>query len=1425
MPDLTKKADSRLPTYRRSNYQASRLQYIDKYRKEEEDDLLSQAAGLSGRLSPSSTCGQLENLDLDTTVGGSVAVPEDLIPEGALAVYQHYDFNHRTNSLPVMAAREKIVSTIESNQVTVIKGPTGSGKTTQVPQFILDQYAEESRYCNIIVTQPRKIAATSIANRVCDERGWSLGSVCGYQIGLDKQASEDTRLLYCTTGVLKEKFIGKKNMHEYTHVILDEVHERDIETDFLLLIVKKLLRTNSRHVKIILMSATIDTSVFANYFALPVMNRLEPAPVVSVGSTNYPVPEFFADDLTSRLGEVPQIDECSPRIDEAMYEMAAGLVQEFDLLEIKEQGKDEKTAFAPVRGTVLVFLPGLAEIMRMQENLSRIDGSFLTLIPLHSSVTLSEQQKVFRKPAKGYRKVILSTNIAESSITVPDIKYVIDFCLTKNLFCDPETNWTHLQTEWASKANTKQRKGRAGRVSNGRVYYMVPRWFYETHLPEYGTPEMQRSPLESLVLKTKIFDMGEPKALLALALSPPKLEDIERTILSLKEVGALSSSVGQHANPYDGDLTFLGRVLAGLPVSIFVGKLLVLGHVFGMLEECLIIGAALSVKSIFATPFDKKLNAYRQKFQWSANSLSDCISVLYGFTTWKNKLDLKEFERSGVNEYQWCSRRNLQVKRVREVAKLAEELESRLERFNIIKPRRRPEFKGDSRDPIEQLILKMVICGAFYPNYAIKEESDEREAVKFMSNHDPLRTVVTKGLPMNEGILYQKQIKDYFSACWNDPAPRISTEESRAFIEFCWKPGTSQNERRVHPGVYIAIKTRQIGLKCQLDQLDRDETRKRLHEVQKMTAATPGGLRTNRLQAEAPGSTDNYLSIDLQTSTIYITVTEVVECGHFWAKIMEPTSDELEMNIMGTLNTGGRLQPISHRLTPGTLVAAPYVDQGQEQFYRARVETVNTEKVPASGGVSRSLITVEVFYIDFGNRDTVNIDRLCELPGHLQTLPHLAREFFLKGVRPSSVTCSNGVWNNKASRIFQTRTLNKTLLAQVYSVVDGAFRVELVERLPGGAELSFNNELVRLNLGEPAEEPYLSQQNHEWLEARKVQGMLTLSMPSDSRRQVTLSASASGDDARTRRKARKLILTGPTNPLEMAFSSMTFAGRQRVVRVDPDSVNSVAIDDNPENKFSRLMVAHTFSLNPAGNSMIARDTTIMPQIPGLPALATLLWTPYVEYRANPKCERYIGALCGLGFDERGVSILPDHDIELVFETTYDSQDIELMNAVRTAVNVSVGSNDSMAVWSVDRMMEIQRSAREKLLDLLKKQREPVEQNGFRRMYEWNQISPDDICYHGIAELEEEPSTLLKLHNAISLEEPSPTPDAMRRTQDMLWHLEELHRKVDSRERTPITCELCMVPCPTSQFLAIHMATDSHQRKVEGLRTKVTIPRR
>ena len=282
-----------------------------------------------------------------------------------------------------------------------------------------------------------------------------------------------------------------------------------------------------------------------------------------------------------------------------------------------------------------------------------------------------EHQTVFEPLPLNQRKVILSTNIAESSLTIPDIRYVIDFCLTKNMVADPETDYPRLVLQWASQSQMIQRKGRAGRVGDkgGRVYRLVPEDFCR-RLPQDHEPEMTRVPLTKVVLDVKLLSMGSPKDLLALAMDPPDLRSIRRTVLALKEMGALLTTARGVQCKEDGDLTVLGEVVARLPVDVKLGKLVVLGHIFGVLEEAIIIASGLNGKSIFTSPFDRRVQSYKNKLHWADRTHSDCFAILAAYQVWEMKKMKGEFSgKDGVRDREgvWCKQSFLQRKQLVEM--------------------------------------------------------------------------------------------------------------------------------------------------------------------------------------------------------------------------------------------------------------------------------------------------------------------------------------------------------------------------------------------------------------------------------------------------------------------------------------------------------------------------------------------------------------------------------------------------------------------------------------------------------------------------------------------------------------------------------------------------------------------------------------
>ncbi|GAB1603284.1 ATP-dependent RNA helicase TDRD9-like [Argonauta hians] len=1334
--------------------------------------------------------------------------------------YDGFTFNKSDSVLPIEEHKNLILNTVESNQVSVIQGPTGSGKTTQVPQFILDHYASKNQFCNIVVTQPRRIAAISIAKRICQERRWKLGTFCGYQVGMDREVSPNTRLTYMTTGVLLQKLINKKDLNDYTHVILDEIHERDQDTDFCILIVRKFLRSNSKAVRVILMSATLDSEMFAKYFALPVRDILDPAPIISIEGSLFSVSEYYVEDLAP-LGNAGQLHPDNPQITPEAEKLAVNLIQHFDTFEAKEQGNNPHSGHSLICGSVLVFVPGLSDIDRLYDRLKSLPGQHrLVIIPLHSSVTIEEQSKVFQAMNPGYRKVIISTNIAESSITVPDVKYVIDFCLTKNLMCDPQTNFTSLQLDWASRANCIQRKGRAGRVSNGRVYRLISREFWNKHIPDYNTPEMQRCPLGVLVLKTKILDLGEPKAILGLALAPPNLDDIERTILDLKEIGALALTLKGQPNRYDADLTYMGRVIANLPTDIKIGKLLVWGHVFGFLKECLVLAAALSLKSVVSRPYKKSLESYQRKFSWADGSFSDAVAIVNIYRVWERNWAHGIFKRRGQSEGEWGKTNFVQIKRIREVAELIRELEFRLKQFNLRIPCKSPESKKDLNHPEEKLLFKLIICGAFYPNYFVRDKIDEAQVTKTLSGKDPFNTIMLTGLPPNQGSLYKSQIEQLFYPCGNILA--IHMEETKIFIEFARHYSMNQSLNNVigmgkagivNPAVYLALKMKKSSQRLlELEQYSRDTATKLMKQVSEAQSTVAGKLhtlRTNRITASTDTVGKQVELPDYSTSVIQIVVTEVLECGHFWARYA--VFENSLYFVQSTLNMNPQdLQPVSGPVTVGMLCAAPYKDV-QVNYYRAQVE-----------GVRNSM--ANVFFVDYGNIECVPIHNLKTLPQNLIDVPFQAFECYLSEIQPSPIKNFDGCWSNESTDYFKNAVSNVAIYAQIYSVVGQVLHIELIKKTT--KQENINQKLIDLGYADVCEESFLSKKDNE--NRRKVQESPNFSVcPNNEATSLDWNTLGLPKELGSTRSVGKIRLHGPSNPLEMTFSGMTNSGRLRGAKIDSDSVNCVAIDDNPQSSTARMIVAAFAHMNASGMNVIIQDTTLMPHIAGLPAIVAMLFTPYCELRTDKDMTYYTGAICGLGYDsDTETAIYPEHDMEIEFDSNIDLDDIFKINGIRLAINIIIGNQQTASTWGPDSVVKLQESARKKLLDLMKKRREPIDPVPPSSPYEWNLIAPSDYLKPDCSDNNWE--LLFTLHKGVVLQSsrsPSPTssslngdqpPDPsslshhLHGNQEMVRHIKLLkHIASMPSYASVIHCKLCNETFATPKILSMHISTQRH----------------
>lgn len=563
-------------------------------------------------------------------------------------------------SLPAFAYRDQLIEAVQNYQVIIVEGETGSGKTTQIPQYLHE--AGFSKDGKIIgCTQPRRVAAMSVAARVSEEMGTRLGNEVGYTIRFeDVTTPGKTAIKYMTDGMLLRQLLSEPGLDSYSVMMIDEAHERNLATDILLGLLKDISRWRT-DLKIIISSATLDAQKFSEFF--------DDAPVFRIPGRRFPVDILYTESpesnyVTAVLATVFQIHVSQPE------------------------------------GDILVFLTGQEEIESCAETLSetcrKLGGKIPEMIiaPIYANLPADQQAKIFEPTPPKARKVILSTNIAESSITVDQVKFVIDTGFVKENYYNPRSGIESLLVSPISKASANQRAGRAGRTSKGSCFRLYTKYAFQTELQDSTTPEIQRTNLSNTVLTLK--SLGISNLLEFPFLDAPHPDTLMRALELLYALGALRD---------DGELTKLGRQMAEIPLDPKASKCIIAAAKLGCVEEILSILAMLQEgPALFYRPKQQALEADTRHANFSRGGVGDHIALL---NIWN---EFVEAEYS----YTWARENYLQIKSLNRARDVRDQLARLCERIEV-----------DLCSSSDHIALKKAITAGYFFNVGRLDRSGE----------------------------------------------------------------------------------------------------------------------------------------------------------------------------------------------------------------------------------------------------------------------------------------------------------------------------------------------------------------------------------------------------------------------------------------------------------------------------------------------------------------------------------------------------------------------------------------------------------------------------------------------------------------------------------------------------------------------------
>ncbi|KAI8913654.1 ATP-dependent RNA helicase DHX8 [Gorgonomyces haynaldii] len=605
----------------------------------------------------------------------NVFAPKSNVPEWKAKVFHKQSFGKITQlsireqrqQLPIYKLRETILQAIDDNQVLVIVGETGSGKTTQMTQYLAEHgYADKGI---IGCTQPRRVAAMSVAKRVAEEVGCRLGQEVGYSIRFEDCTSPETRIKYMTDGMLLRECLLDSQVSKYSVILLDEAHERTVSTDVLFGLLKKACKERP-DLKLIVTSATLDAERFSSYFF--------DCPILTIPGRTYPVEILYSKE--------PESDYLNAALITTMH------------IHLTEPP-----------GDILIFLTGQEEIDTaceiLYERMKQLGPQVpeLIILPVYSALPSEMQSKIFEPTPPGSRKVVIATNLAETSITIDGIFYVIDPGFVKQNTYDPKLGMDALIVVPISQAQARQRSGRAGRTGPGKCYRLYTENAFKNEMLPNAIPEIQRMNLSMIVLTLKA--MGINDLINFDFMDPPAINTLITALEDLFHLGALDG---------EGLMTRIGRKMAEFPLQPSLSKMLMLSVDYGCSEEMVTIVAMLTAQNVFFRPKDKAAQADQKKARFHQPE-GDHLTLLTVYNAWKNA----RYSQA------WCHENFIQARTMMRAQDIRKQLVGIMEKFN-----QSLVSCGRSYDKVRKSI-----CGGYFRNVAKK---DSQEGYKTLSEGTPV---------------------------------------------------------------------------------------------------------------------------------------------------------------------------------------------------------------------------------------------------------------------------------------------------------------------------------------------------------------------------------------------------------------------------------------------------------------------------------------------------------------------------------------------------------------------------------------------------------------------------------------------------------------------------------------------------------------